>query len=143
MASTDSGFEGLFQLALGVGGVGLVAGQRAAERLRLGANPAAGFVLAPAGLVAGPASGGQQLARLQDVEGRVRMAWVPRVTFAGASFSDVAMLCYPGGEPADLQLTPSAAGLLAAPLFRGGCLVLDYAHRRASISELPDAGRPA
>ena len=129
------GHEGLFKLALGVGGTDLIVGSAVARALGLLA-PSAQFGLNPAGMVSGPGSRDHQMARLQGVEGHVRTVRLQQVAFRGATFSNVRALCYPKGDPEDLELSCYADGVLAGGLFRGCCLVLDYGNRRMSLAQV-------
>jgi hypothetical protein len=130
--------EGLFRLALGVGGAGVVLCAAEAAACGFAERTAA---LQPRGLVAAPGEARARLAAVTEgalLSGRVAAL---RLGDAGASFAHVRCLLHVGGDPPDLALSHRAAGLLCADLFRGVALVLDYARARCAVVTLQPDGR--
>ena len=126
-------FEGLFRLALGVGGAGLILAASAARR--------AGFVpstvpLVPSGLMAGP---GENRARLAPLEASANgqaptllSGRVEQLELRGWSAQCVRTLVHET-DPADLALSLRADGLICADMLRGVALTLDLSNDRAAF----------
>jgi len=126
--------RGLFRLALGTGGAGVILGHRMTRRLGID-NPL-GTLLHPSGSITAPASGGQPMGRTQPLGDGARTMPLARVGFPAAEFHNVLALCHADGDPDGPALHGTADGVLGAPLFRNATIVLDYACRRISISPL-------
>jgi len=131
VGSGAASFEGLFRLALGVGGCGLILARDTAAQL--------GFVnatvaLTPSGHVTGM---GETRGRLSPLEvSAVASGRVDELELRGASWKTVRCLVHEQDDPADLQLSKRAAGLLCSDLFRGVTLHLDLANGRVAAVPL-------
>jgi len=126
MGNAAPPFEGLFRLSLGVGGCGVVLSQTTSAALGFAA--AACPLVPSGGLEAGP---GESRARLAPIGDGMLSARVG-LELRGASFDAVRCLVH-AADPADLQLSHRAAGLLAADLFRGIDVLLDLGRNRVAF----------
>jgi len=124
-------FVGMFRLAMGVGGAGIILSSAAARR--------AGFVpgtvpLVPSGMMAGP---GENRARLAPLESDGQAAAllsgrVESLEFRGWSAHCVRTLVHET-DPADLAMSLRCDGLVCADALRGVALTLDLANDRVAF----------
>jgi len=119
-------FEGLFRLALGVGGTAVLLSSRAAACLNFceSAQP-----LKPTGLVVGA---GESRGRIAALEPEMLSGRIDSVDLRGGSFATQRCVVH-SSDPADLELIHQAAGLLCADLFRGCEVVLDLGASRIAV----------
>lgn len=123
--------EGLFRLALGVGGCGVIFSNAEAAAVGFARATAA---LQPAGMLAAPGEGRARMAAVE--EGSLLSGRLDALQLGGATFRHVRALAHTGADPSDLALSHRAAGAICADLFRGVHLVLDFAAGRYACVNL-------
>ena len=128
--------EGLFRLALGIGGCGAILSNAEAAAAGFARATAA---LQPAGMLAAPGTGRARMAAVE--EGSLLSGRLEELQLGGATLRHVRALAHVGAaDPPDLAFSTRAAGALCADLFRGVHLVLDLpAGRYACVNlDRPD-----
>lgn len=123
--------EGLFRLALGVGGCGVILSNSEAAAVGFASATAA---LAPVGTLTAPGEGRARMAAVE--EGSLLSGRLDALQLGGATFRHVRALAHTAADPSDLNLSHRAAGALCADLFRGVHLVLDFAAGRYACINL-------
>ncbi|KAK3276502.1 hypothetical protein CYMTET_15427 [Cymbomonas tetramitiformis] len=121
---------GLFQLSMGIGGVGLILSRRAAIQWRL--LERALIKSTPTGFVGG--AGGER-AQLKGVDDIISLR-IPQVELMGTSFQQVRSIVHVDEDPRDLELSVYADGVLCSEVWRGCCFVLDGPRMRVSVMPL-------
>lgn len=91
-----------------------------------------GFALPVNGVVSGAGGSRGQFVEAEDMV-TVRM---PKLELAGNAFEYVRTLVHVKEDPADLELSVYADGLLCSDLWRGCNLVLDGYHKRVAVIPL-------
>jgi len=131
IAATTMEREGLFKLALGVGGVGAMLSAKVAAASNLANRTKA---LQPGGIMSGP---GENTGRLQRVGGEIVTGRVAAVRFKNFEFINVRAVAHLDGDPPDADLSPHADGAVCADLFRGCTVVFDLASDRPRVAVVP------
>ena len=123
--------EGLFKLALGVGGVGAVLSAKVADEADVANRTKA---LQPGGIMSGP---GENTGRLQRVGGEIVTGRVETVRFKNFECTNVRAVVHLDGDPPDADLSPHADGAVCADLFRGCTVVFDLSSANPRIAVVP------
>lgn len=123
--------RGLFKLALGTGGVGVVLGDRVAVEADVANRTKA---LRPGGIMSGP---GESAGRLQRVGDEIVTGRIETVRFKSFEFKNVRAVVHLDGAPPDADLSPHADGAACADLFRGCEFVLDLRPSNPRIAVCP------
>lgn len=123
--------RGLFKLALGTGGVGVVLGDRVAVEADVANRTKA---LRPGGIMSGP---GESAGRLQRVGDEIVTGRIETVRFKSFEFKNVRAVVHLDGAPPDADLSPHADGAACADLFRGCELVLDLRPSNPRVAVCP------
>ena len=129
--SDDAVVRSLFQIALGIGGTGIILRKHIVEVLGIDSDTG-NLLTAPSGSISGS---GKEAARMTTIgESDIVTLRIPSLHTLGIAFQYVRASVHTKGEPQDLELSRYASGLLCSDLIRNCCFVLDCGRSRISIS---------